>query len=235
VAQATLVEVFTSEGCRSCPPADAWLSRLARREPARVVPLALHVAYWDSIGWKDPYAQQAFAERQRWLTAAGGGRTVYTPGVFVGGREWRRWDDAASLARRLDEGARTAAAARIELAADVAQGSGARLVALARRRDAAAPFARPALFLALTESGLSSRVTAGENRGETLRHDHVVRRLAGPRPFDASGHAHLELSLEARDLADGRSLAAVAFVQDLDTAATLQAMSMPLAGACVRG
>ena len=66
---AALVELYTSEGCSSCPPADRWLSRLGRvYPPERVVPIALHVDYWDYIGWKDPYAKRPFAQRQRTLS-----------------------------------------------------------------------------------------------------------------------------------------------------------------------
>ncbi|MDP2640606.1 MAG: DUF1223 domain-containing protein [Betaproteobacteria bacterium] len=90
---AALVELYTSEGCSSCPPADRQLSRLRQMlDPAaEVVPLALHVGYWDYIGWKDPYAQAAFGERQSGLVRAGQQNTVYTPQFFVGGTELRSW------------------------------------------------------------------------------------------------------------------------------------------------
>ena len=88
---AALVELYTSEGCSSCPPADPQLSRLrqALDPAAEAVPLALHVGYWDYIGWKDPYAQAAFAERQNWLVHASRQRTVYMSQFFVGGAELR--------------------------------------------------------------------------------------------------------------------------------------------------
>jgi len=78
---AALVELYTSEGCDSCPPADRWLQGLAAQgfAPGRVVPLSLHVNYWDYIGWKDPYAQQRFADRQRKLAQVIRARVVYTP------------------------------------------------------------------------------------------------------------------------------------------------------------
>src|SRR3990170_499529 len=90
---AALVELYTSEGCSSCPPADRQLSRLrqALDPAAEVVPLALHVGYWDYIGWKDPYAQAAFGERPSWLVRANRQQTVYTPQFFVGGAELRAW------------------------------------------------------------------------------------------------------------------------------------------------
>src|SRR3990170_6794611 len=93
---AALVELYTSEGCSSCPPADQQLSRLrqALDSSAEVAPLALHVGYWDYIGWKDPYAQDRFGERQSWLVRANRRKTVYTPQFFVGGTELRSWQGA---------------------------------------------------------------------------------------------------------------------------------------------
>jgi hypothetical protein len=98
---AALVELYTSEGCSSCPPADRQLSRLrqALDPAAKVVPLALHVGYWDYIGWKDPYAQAAFGERQNRLVHANQRRTVYTPQFFA------RMDRAGSSDRRRSTGA----------------------------------------------------------------------------------------------------------------------------------
>jgi len=86
-----LVELFTSEGCSSCPPADRWLSTFASRYgPEQVVPLSLHVNYWDYIGWQDPFAQAPFSERQRQLAQRSASPRVYTPEVFVGLREINR-------------------------------------------------------------------------------------------------------------------------------------------------
>src|SRR5512139_200416 len=86
-----LVELYTSEGCDSCPPADRWLSSLGAKgyAPDRVVPIALHVDYWDYIGWKDPYARQAFSARQRKMAALARASLVYTPQVLLQGRDFR--------------------------------------------------------------------------------------------------------------------------------------------------
>src|SRR5260221_6253514 len=92
---AALVELYTSEGCSSCPPADQQLRRLRQEldSAAAAVPLALHVGYWDYIGWKDPYAQTAFAERQGWLGRVNQHRTVYTPPFFLQRSEVRSGRD----------------------------------------------------------------------------------------------------------------------------------------------
>src|SRR5262249_36121801 len=97
--QTTLLELFTSEGCSSCPPAEKWISNL-RSNPdlwKKVVPVAFHVDYWDHLGWRDPFSKQEFTERQRSYAATWGGDSIYTPGFVVNGREWRGWFGGPSL------------------------------------------------------------------------------------------------------------------------------------------
>ena len=98
-----LVELFTSEGCSSCPPADRWLSAVGMSAyvPGRVVPIALHVDYWDYIGWKDRFAQTRFSKRQRRIADIRHEPVIYTPQVRVQGQDFRRWsgggfDDAVA-------------------------------------------------------------------------------------------------------------------------------------------
>jgi hypothetical protein len=175
--QTALVELYTSQGCSSCPPADRWLTRLDARYPRdRVVPIALHVNYWDYIGWKDPYARSEFTVRQRALAAASGSRTVYTPGVFVQGQEFPQWSGRTSFEDAVRAVTASPASVRIALKAewtDVEVKVNAGTVALASAGE-------PRLFLALVENGLATNVRAGENRGETLQNDRVVRAWSGP-------------------------------------------------------
>ena len=89
--QVQLVELYTSEGCSSCPPADRWLSTLKGRPD--VLAAAFHVAYWDHLGWRDRFASAAFTARQSQQQRSSGARFVYTPQVLVDGRDWRRWPD----------------------------------------------------------------------------------------------------------------------------------------------
>src|SRR3954471_12909939 len=90
---AALVELYTSEGCSSCPPADKRLSQFPSRDHSleQVVPISLHVDYWDYIGWKKPFGQHQFSERQDWLVHANGHKTSFTPHFFVSGKEVRDW------------------------------------------------------------------------------------------------------------------------------------------------
>lgn len=159
-----VIELYTSEGCSSCPPADQWLSTLKGKP---VVAQAFHVAYWDYIGWKDRFANPAFTVRQREVAASNGLKGIYTPQVVRNGQDWSLWRGPfAALDTRLP------ARASIQL----------------RRTDSANTFearVTPAdtggtwtAYWTVTEHGHSSRVKAGENSGEYLKHDFVVRQYA---------------------------------------------------------
>jgi hypothetical protein len=161
--QTELVELFTSEGCSSCPPADRWLSSL-KEDPglfSKFVPVAFHVDYWDYIGWKDRFARPEYSERQREYVREGTVSQVYTPGYVVNGREWRqwlrgllKWSDSEQQAGRLS--------ARLidhQLTANFEQ-----------KRSCT-------LYVAYLGMGLQTRVKAGENRGRNLKHDFVVLEL----------------------------------------------------------
>jgi hypothetical protein len=217
--QVALVELYTSQGCSSCPPAERWLGELAARVPrSQVVPIALHVDYWDYIGWQDPYARSEFTARQRALATANGGRTVYTPGVFIQSQEFPPW----SRSDRFDEAIRTVtratAVARITLAAVVAADE----VRVDVTAVALASAGEPRLRLALVTSGHSTRVRAGENRGATLTNDRVVRAWVGPLPLMPASQ---RLALPAD--ADRSRLAVVAIVEDAG-GRVLQAVELPL-------
>jgi hypothetical protein len=221
---AVVVELFTSQGCSSCPPADRWLGTLLERHGDAVVPLSMHVGYWDYIGWKDPFARREFNERQRRLAASNGSRTVYTPGVFVQGREFPDWRSGRSFDAAVQAIRRSDAPARLTLAVDAL---GAHAVTV-RAGGQAPPDAR--LWLALVQSGLATAVKAGENRGETLRNDHVVRDWQGPLAIDNTAR---RLALPAESSPAGRGWAVVALLDDAAGRA-VQAVRLPL-DRCVAG
>jgi len=204
-----LLELYTSEGCSSCPPADRWLSQLPR--DAGVVPLAFHVDYWDRLGWKDRFAQAAFSQRQR--DRNGGLGWIYTPQVMLDGEDFRSWQ------RGLPAPSNSPAQAGLTLALDQTPGH---IDVQAESRFASPGAARDAtLYLALVENRLSSKVTAGENAQRSLHHDHVVRQLAGPLdPSRARHRFKLQPGWKAADLG------VAAFVLDA-RGATLQALARP--------
>jgi hypothetical protein len=223
---AALVELYTSEGCSSCPPADRWLSGLkALAGKATVVPLGFHVTYWDYIGWRDAFADERNTARQRARASASGARYVYTPQVMVGGRDFRGWRGGADFERAVEKINRMPARADLELR--LVPVAGGKLVVEATAQ-AGPGVARDhlALVVAAVQDGLGSRVTAGENRGEQLRHDFVVREFAEMRAFPGSGPATAKATFSLRD--EGTTApAAAAFVQDLRTGEVLQALAAP--------
>lgn len=154
-----VVELYTSEGCDACPPADRWLSSLAGRPD--VVRLAFHVDYWDRLGWKDRFADPAYTRRQHEVMRPSGARFVYTPQVIVDGADYRGWP-------ALPPGRARAATLGIDLTRD-----GDTYSARLERGPGTPP--RLAAYWAVTEDGHVSEVQAGENRGATLHHDAVVR------------------------------------------------------------
>lgn len=218
---AALVELYTSEGCSSCPPADEQLRRIRQAvDPtADVVPLALHVNYWDSIGWKDPFAKNAFSERQSWLVQLHNSTTVYTPHFFIGGNALGEWHSGLrSTVRQLNA---RPASADIRIAATLSSPDTLSINADVTSRVASR---NAALYLAVAESGLSSKVTRGENSGATLAHDHVVREWIGPIKL-RDGVAHEQRSVVLPASWDRAQLEVVGFVEDESSGAVLQAVS----------
>ena len=166
-----VVELYTSEGCSSCPPADRWLSTLKGRDG--VVALAFHVDYWDSLGWKDRFARPQFTQRQNATLQTSGARFAYTPQVILDSRDAPNWSSlpAAVLQRK------AAATVGLTLARD---GAG---LALTVAPGAGAP-AKLSGYVAVVDDGLQTQVGAGENRGATLHQDGVVRELL---PWNLAG------------------------------------------------
>ena len=223
--RAALVELYTSEGCSSCPPADAQLSRLGRQTGANVVPLAWHVNFWDHIGWKDPYAKPEHTVRQRWLVGANGSSTLYTPHLFINGRELRDRERADAEIRTVIA-QKSGAALRVE--SSQVSGGVLQWQVQAQATDSGPAQTDPlALHIVITENGLRTRVRAGENEGRTLAHDHVVRHASAPSPLrngTARWQGDFPVAGPAPGSAGSRALELVAFVQNTRTGEVLQAL-----------
>jgi hypothetical protein len=220
-----LVELYTSEGCDSCPPADRWFSSRfdASDEHNPALALAFHVDYWDRLGWVDRFANAAYTERQYEAMRANGASFVYTPQVLVQGHALADWRGGAAAA--IDAAPRAPARATITLDAtpsahEVVVRADARVLDAVRMRDAQ-------LFVAYADSGLVSDVKAGENRGVRLAHDHVVRALQRVEPHAAGGHWQASVTLP-RPAEAGRHPMLVAFVQRAASGDVLQSVALPL-------
>ena len=166
-----VVELFTSQGCSSCPPADAYLADLALRSD--VVALAYHIDYWDYIGWKDPFADPAYTARQRGYGRSLRNRTIYTPQIVVDGEVdavgSRRWEVDRLIADRLGAGH----ARRLSVPVNLALDGGALTVSIP---DAGVP-ARADVVLVAFDGRHVTEVRRGENGGRTLVDVNVVRVL----------------------------------------------------------
>ncbi len=221
---AALVELYTSEGCSSCPPADRWLSSLdARYKPGAVVPIALHVDYWDYIGWKDPYGKREHSLRQRRFSQLQRLAFVYTPQVLLQGRDFRGWYTKAfdeQVARINSQPAR----AHISLTLTA---PGPRALEVEARSELAGKAEDPALYLAAYQSRLESRIEAGENRGRILRHDYVVLEWQGPFGFSGKTAMSERRKVPLLPGGDAAHSGVAAFVQDRRTGEVLQALLRP--------
>jgi hypothetical protein len=204
-----LVELFTSQGCSSCPPADRLLAELAAGagvEGARVVPLSLHVDYWNRLGWTDPFSSSAHSQRQR--AYAVGDDRAYTPQMVVDGAARFVGSDAGRARRAIAEAARRSKG-RVALVARRRDGESLSIDVVASALPPAEGGAE--VVLALTQGGLAVRVPRGENAGRRLEHAAVVRSwavLGRVRESRFEGSGVLEVDPAWRELT------AVAFVQE---------------------
>ena len=190
-----VLELFTSQGCSSCPPAERWLSALSDHPQLwrGFIPLAFHVDYWDRLGWPDPFANPGYSARQRAYARNGASRAVYTPGFILAGREWRGWfrGEALKLPSSAPVGTLTLHldGDRLHLSFSETQPAPAGLVA----------------HVARLGFGLRSAVTRGENAGRTLEHDFVVLTL---QQIDASAPHRWQARLPADPRGERQALVA---------------------------
>jgi hypothetical protein len=225
-----LVELFTSEGCSSCPPADRLLMRLGRTQPVReadVIVLEEHVDYWDSLGWKDPFSSEAATVRQQEYGQAFGGRQAYTPQMIVDGYA-EFVGSAVDTALRAVRAAGAATKPRVRLSwADSDM-----LAIHVDRLTNAVEGDTPQVILAVAENMLHSEVKQGENAGRALEHDGVVRRLitVGKADLTSPGFSST-IAVRAPQEWNRANLRAIVFVQESRSrhVLTAAAISFPAA------
>ena len=181
-----VVELFTSEGCSDCPPADALLAELERTQPiagAQIIPLEEHVDYWDHQGWRDPFSSRTFTTRQESYAERLRIASPYTPQMVIDGH----WEFVGSAAQRAREAIASAAGSpHTEVKLRLEAAPSAQVMRLAIQVMPLPEEVREGqeVWFAITEDGLASQVNAGENAGRHLQHAAVVRRLAAVGHFD---------------------------------------------------
>ena len=215
-----VVELFTSEGCSSCPPADRLLAQLAaeaRDSGKPVFTLSFHVDYWNYLGWADPYSDAAFSARQQAYSWALRDR-VYTPQMIINGRRSFVGSDADRARRDLAEALQQPASVTLNAGVSPLTAEGVLLVSYA------APDLpeNAVVHLTVVERGLSQRVTRGENTGRTLDHDNVVR------VFETVEAPFGKVNLELPDDLTLANASLIAYAQDVKSMAVLGATSIDL-------
>jgi len=203
--QVSLLELYTSQGCSSCPPAEAWLNTWLDSDDLwkTLVPLALHVDYWDYLGWRDPYATGANGARQREHARAGRASTVYTPGFFLNGREWRGWT------LRLPP--RASGREPGNLGVSIENG-----IVTATFPQAGEPLE---LHIAVLGFGIKTVIERGENRDRTLAQEFV----ALTHDVEISNNGQWRVALPAIDAAAAKRLGIALWVSEAGDARPLQA------------
>ncbi len=214
-----VVELFTSEGCSSCPPADALLMDLNLHQPVagvEVIALGEHVDYWNDLGWKDRFSSAQYSQRQSRYAARFGLESVYTPQMVINGREEFVGNDRSKAAQAITEAARHGRQPSITMA------SSQNALEVKITEAGQKPLD---VMLAITESDLSTQVGRGENHGRLLRHTAVVRELrkiGTTSGGEFSGNWPLQLNPEWRR----QNLRAVVFLQDPNTLAIAGAVQV---------
>ena len=227
-----LLELFTSEGCSSCPPADELLNRLDQSQPiagAEVIALSEHVDYWNRLGWADPFSSAQFSERQNDYANVFGPDEIYTPQMIVDGRAQFVGSNSSRASSAIATAARDAKA---EITVTLAK----RATSLADEVPIDIHVANlpsvsagdtAELMFAITESGLRSNVSRGENSGRKLIHTAVVRKLAGLGSLSGSFNSETTVRIEKQW--NRGSLKVVVFVQERASRRVLGATSVSLA------
>ena len=212
-----LVELFTSEGCSSCPPADALLKELSERQPVagvQVVALEEHVDYWNHLGWSDPFSSSEFTDRQSGYAHAFGNDGVYTPQMIVDGKS-EFVGSRSFAAREAINRAGNLPKFAIALHPVANANPGEAVLELSvENQDGVSAGGGLELWMAVTEKNLQSNVNAGENSGELLKHGPVVRSLRKEKvPADVVGY-QTQLRLELDPTWKKENLSVVAFLAE---------------------
>lgn len=223
-----LLELYTSEGCSSCPPADHFMSGLkaAGISDKQLIPVAFHVTYWDYIGWKDRFAKKKYDERQRELAHKNRKKTVYTPQFILSGDDYRSY---ATFSEDVNKLAAEKAMVDLELTVKALpdRQSADRLLLNLKTDISSSKVDDVGFYLLVLEDNLASDVNDGENNGEKLHHDYVVRQLLGPyyqsKPEDQTNR---EQTIVLQPEWKREDLSIVAFAENPLTGEVLQAVRL---------
>lgn len=206
-----LLELYTSEGCNSCPPAGKWLGQLEEKGfgSDKVIPIALHVDYWDYLGWRDVYADPQHSKRQQQHVLRNRLSTAYTPQLILDGKNLRPSKLLAGRLKKIN-----AEAAQVEMKISVSPIKNNQLTVTSHIRPAQTSLVKAKkFFLVLVEENINSKIKAGENAGRTLRHHDVTRSFLGPAPLNINKETKIEKVISIPRNSNQNNLSIVAFVE----------------------
>src|SRR3984893_13333840 len=211
-----LIELFTSEGCSSCPPADALLAKLDRSQPvngAELIVLSEHVDYWNDIGWKDPYSSHEYSERQRAYAARFGRGSVYTPQMVIDGHSELVGSDERRAIQAVEH---EATFAKVPLSLSAIRFESKDKLGVHVEVDPLGPSVAvhsASLFLAIADDSDESQVSRGENAGRTLKHVAVLRSLVSVGTVGKTDKVSRDISVKFSS-EGGRPLRIVGIIQE---------------------
>lgn len=214
--QVHLLELYSSQGCSSCPPADRWLNDLKNNGGLwkNFIPVAFHVDYWDYLGWKDPYSQSTFSNRQRLIAASWKNGSVYTPGVVLDGKEWRNWGNISEL--------NVSAKVVGVLTATHEDGTFNFSVEYAPSKNL--KFSKWVLHGALMGNNIKTQILSGENGGKQLEHEFVALDFKQV-IMDKMRETYIaSINFSSPLKQNAKSLSAVFWVSEENTSAPIQAV-----------
>ena len=218
-----VIELYTSEGCSSCPPADNFLSQLGETvdEKFRAIPLAFHVDYWNWLGWKDPFSKAAYTERQRFLADVNSQRSMYTPELLVSGKEVRGGMDIVERVNFANQ-----QESRVDIMLTI-EGRDAGRISAEIAFDNMAGESGVEFHVAIFENDIVRQIKGGENKGRTLTYNYLVRHWSTPMLL-AKGKSTKQLTLAIGSDWEHANLGMAVVVVNGLTGETLQALSTSL-------
>ena len=211
---AVLVELFTSEGCSSCPPADAWLERIDASQPipgARIIALTEHVDYWDHDGWKDPYSLHSLTERQNAYSQALGLSSVYTPQAIVDGTRELHLNDSRQVIQAFQK---AVAEPRVPINVSSVQVEGADTIRAQIEADGSAAPHNADVYVALALNHAESQIGGGENSGRRLTYVAVVESLQKVGTLKKGKSFSQDVQMKLKPGMDATNVRVVAFLQE---------------------
>lgn len=225
--QVAVMELFVSEGCGLCPPAERWARELPEQglDEDKLIALTFHVDYLnDKKGWIDRFAKHRYTQRQQQLARINLYKTVFTPGIFIGGEIFHNWQQQGKKAINFINGFDAEADITLDAEKDGASVSIVSHVSVMGEQNQQ----QAKLYLALIEDNIISEIRGGDNIGAVFNHQNLVRRWLGPFDLNANGTTELTTELKLNESWKQQDLTLVALVQNLHDGYVLQGLAMPL-------